>query len=409
MSQVILKNIANLYGIHQGNQPLKGTDMHFVPELQMAWLRAEHGIIKDFGSMQEFPQIEDWTQLKVIDCENCSVMPAFVDVHTHLVFAQNRDQEFQDRLKGMSYQDIAARGGGILNSALHVKQTSEEDLFNAAKTRLLQCIENGTCAVEIKSGYGLSLQEELKLLRVIQKLKETSAIPIQITYLAAHAIPKEWQGNTEGYVQYIIQECIPQIAAQGYAQYIDVFCETAYFNAKQCAQILNCGIQFGLKPRLHAEQLSHTGGIALGVSLSAVSVDHLEYCSDADIALLAQSTVMPVILPGAAFFLQLQSPPVRKMIQAGLPLVIATDYNPGSSPSGNMLDMMRLACITMGMQIEEAFNACTQNAACTLNLQMQYGSIWPGKRMHVIITKPHYNLTRMIYEFSSNPIQEVIY
>jgi imidazolonepropionase len=269
-------------------------------------------------------------------------------------------------------------------------------------------VASGTCAIEIKSGYGLEWPEELKMLRVIHKLKLESSIPIKITYLAAHAIPKKWQTDTDGYVHYIISESIPQIAAQGYADYIDVFCEKGYFTAEQCTRILNCGISFGLKPRLHAEQLSHSGGIALGVKINAVSVDHLEYCSDADIELLTHSKVMPVILPGAAFFLQLPSPPVRKMLQAGLPLVLASDYNPGSSPSGNILEMMRLACITMGMQIEEAFNASTINAACTMQLQNQYGSIWPGKRMHLILTKPHWDLTRMIYEFSSNPIEEII-
>lgn len=408
MSKIILKNIATLYGVQQGHQPIRGNEMQDVPALQNAWVRAEHGFITDFGLMSQFPQIEDWTQLKIVDCEHRSVLPAFIDVHTHLVFAQNRSQEFRDRLKGRSYQEIAARGGGILNSANHIKQCSEDELYAAAKERLQDCIASGTCAIEIKSGYGLEWPEELKMLRVIYKLKLESAIPIKITFLAAHAIPKKWQTDTDGYVNYIITESIPQIAAQGFADYIDVFCEKGYFTPAQCARILECGINAGLKPRIHAEQLSHSGGIALGVKMHAVSVDHLEYCSDADIELLAHSKVMPVILPGAAFFLQLPSPPVRKMLQAGLPLVLASDYNPGSSPSGHMLEMMRLACITMGMQIEEAFNASTINAACTLNLQNQYGSVWPGKRMHLILTKPHWDLTRMIYEFSSNPIDEII-
>ena len=403
---MLLKNIARLYGTYPGTDLQKGNQMQTIPVMEQAWLYSENGRIQQFGPMHEQPDF-NLSGLEVVDCEGVSVLPGFVDVHTHLVFARHRAHEFQKRLKGWSYQQIAQEGGGILNSAKYIKQASESELFQSAWERLQEVIASGTCAIEIKSGYGLEWEQELKMLGVIQRLKEQSPIPVKATYLAAHAVPAGWQ--TEAYVDFVVKTCLPELARLKLADYVDVFCETGYFNVEQCRKILTTAQSFGFSARLHAEQLSHTGGIALGTDIKARSVDHLEFANQEDIQKLKQSKVFPVILPGAAFFLQLPAPPVRDMLQAGLPLVIGSDYNPGSSPSGNMLDMMRLACITMGFQIEEAFFASTQNAACLLNLEKDYGSIWPGKKMHLILSKPGWDLTRMVYEFSSNPIQKILY
>ena len=407
MQKLLIKNISTLYQVRENVQkPLRGEEMNNVPFIENAWLAIEDGVIVDFGSMDDFPGIADWKGLEVIDAEDKNIYPCFVDAHTHIVYAGNREKEFEWRLQGMSYQEIAQRGGGILNSAQLLRQTSEEELFEAAKRRIELMIRMGTGAIEIKSGYGLNVESELKMLRVIQRLKKHFSIPIKSTFLGAHAIPLEYKDKRGEYIKLIIQEMLPKIAEEKLADFIDVFCEQGYFTAEETERILIEGNKYGLKGKIHAEQLSHSGGIQVGVKCNALSVDHLEYATDEDIILLQKSNTIPVILPGAAFFLNLPPAPARKMIEQGLPLAIASDFNPGSSPSGNIAMMISLACVMNQMTPQQAFNAVTVNAAFAMDIQ-NVGWIDRGMFANFFMTNKSVTPTTFAYHFAHPIIEEV--
>jgi imidazolonepropionase len=409
MQKLLLKNIKSLLSVYE-NAPLKlaGKDMKQLPCIENAWLACEDGLIVDFGVMEEFPGITDWKELEVIDCAGKMVMPSFVDSHTHIVYAGNREKEFVDRINGLSYEEIANRGGGILNSAKKLRETSEDELFEQSKVRLREIILQGTGAVEIKSGYGLDLESELKMLRVIKRLKDLNWIPVKATFLGAHAVPQEFKTNKQGYIDLIIQNMLPAIEKEGLAEYIDVFCEKGYFDELDTKQILEAGKKHGLGAKVHAEQLSHSKGIKTAVECDAISVDHLEFCNEEDIQILLKSETMPTILPGAALFLNLQLPPARQMIDAGLPLAFASDYNPGSCPSGNMKLMLSLACIQYKLTPEEAINAVTLNSAYAMGLNKETGTISPGKRANLILTKSINSFGYLPYAFGSDLIDTVI-
>lgn len=409
MSRILIKNIRQLVQVRE-NAPerVAGKAMSELPILEDAWLAIDNGLIADYGSMSDFPGISDWNELEVIDAEQGLVMPTFVDSHTHLVYAGSREGEFVDRIKGLSYEEVAARGGGILNSATKLRATSEDELYEQSAERLKEVMQLGTGAIEIKSGYGLDLESELKMLQVIRRLKTDFPITIKATFLGAHAVPVEYKDNKAGYIQHLIDVMIPAVAKEGLADYCDVFCERNYFTEEETIQILEAGKKHGLKPRIHANQLSVSGGVQAGVKVGALSVDHLEYLGDEEIAALKNSNVMPTLLPGAAFFLGLPYPPARKMIDAGLPVAVATDFNPGSSPSGNMMQMLSLVCITHKMTPEEAINAATINTSAAIELSETHGTITRGKIGSVIITKPVPSVAYLPYYFGSNMIQTVI-
>lgn len=409
MQKLLLKNIKSLLSVYD-NAPIKlsGKDMKNLPCLENAWLACEDGLIVDFGWMENFPGITDWKNLEVIDCAGKIVMPSFVDSHTHLVYAGNREMEFVDRINGLSYEEIANRGGGILNSAHKLRETSEEELFEQSKERLKEIIMQGTGAVEIKSGYGLDLESELKMLRVIKRLKQLEWIPVKATFLGAHAIPQEFKNSKQTYIDLIINSMLPAIQNEDLADYIDVFCEKGYFDEFETKQILEAGKKHGLQAKVHAEQLSHANGIKTAVTCDAISVDHLEFCNDHDIELLLKSETMPTILPGAALFLNLQLPPARKMIDAGLPIAFASDFNPGSCPSGNMKLMMSLACIQYKLCPEEAINAVTLNSSYAMGLSKVMGSITPGKKANLIITQEINSYSYLAYAFGSDLIDKVV-
>lgn len=409
MSRILIKNIRQLVQVRE-NAPerVSGKAMSELPVLEDAWLAIDNGIIGDYGSMSDFPGISDWNELDVIDAEQGLVMPAFVDSHTHLVYAGSREGEFVDRIKGLSYEEVAARGGGILNSSKKLRGTTEDELYEQASARLKEVMNLGTGAIEIKSGYGLDLESELKMLRVIRRLKADFPVTIKATFLGAHAVPGEYKDDKAGYIRHIIDEMIPAIAKEGLADYCDVFCERNYFTQDETVEILEAGLRYGLKPRIHANQLSVSGGVQAGVKVGALSVDHLEYVGDEEIAALLSSKVMPTLLPGAAFFLGLPYPPARKMIDAGLPVAVASDFNPGSSPSGNMMQMLSLVCITHKMTPEEAINAATINTAAAIELSETHGSITRGKIGSVIITKPVPSVAFLPYYFGSDLINHVI-
>lgn len=409
MSRLLLKNIKSLLSVYEhAPKKLSGVEMKNLPCIENAWLAADDGLISDFGSMDDFPGITDWKNLEVIDCAGKTVMPGFADSHTHIVYAGNREQEFVDRINGLTYEEIANRGGGILNSAKKLRSVTEDELFEQSKQRLLEIISQGTMGVEIKSGYGLDLESELKMLRVIRRLKELNLIPVKATFLGAHAIPAEFKDNKEGYINVIIHDMLPAIEKEKLADFIDVFCEKGYFTAEETKRILEAGKKHGLVAKVHAEQLSHSNGIETAVNCGAISVDHLEYCNDNDITLLKKSNTMPTILPGAAFFLSLPLPPARKMIDAGLPVAFASDYNPGSSPSGNMKLMLSMACIQYKLRPEEAINAVTINSAYAMGLQNQLGTITCGKLANLIITKEISSYGFLPYAFGSDLIDTVI-
>jgi len=403
---LLIKNIKFLIQVDNSNRKkVCGADMKILPFIENAYLYIENGKISAFGEMNNLSNIQ---ADKIIDARGKSVMPCWVDSHTHLVFAGSREQEFVDRINGLSYEEIALRGGGILNSAKRLRNVSEEELFESAFKRLDEIIRMGTGAVEIKSGYGLSLESELKMLRVIKRLKENSPIPIKATFLGAHALPLEYKEDKNSYIDLIINEMLPAIANENLADYCDVFCERNYFTKDETIKILNAAAKYGIKAKVHAEQLSNNGGVEAGVACNAISVDHLEYVKDKDIAMLKNSYTMPTILPGAAFFLNLPNPPARKMIDAGLPLAIASDYNPGSSPCGNMHFMVSLACIQYKLSPEEAINAATINSAYAIELSEEVGSIAVGKKANIIITKEIPNYHYIPYAFAGNIINSVI-
>jgi imidazolonepropionase len=406
--RLLLKNIKSLVQVREPNcLKVSGAEMKELPCIENAWMAVDNGIIADYGPMEDFPGIEDWKGLEIIDCEGKLIMPCYADSHTHIVYAGNREGEFVDRIKGLSYEEIFERGGGILNSAKKLSETSEDDLFNQSMVRLKEVISQGTGSIEIKSGYGLSVESELKMLRVIKRIKDLNILPVKATFLGAHALPLDYKQDKAGYINLIINEMLPRISAEKLADYIDVFCEQNYFTYEETKQILEAGKKHGLVAKVHAEQLSHFGGIKAGVECGAISVDHLEFCDDSDIALLKQSNTMATVLPGAAFFLSLPLPPARKMIDAGLPIAFASDYNPGSCPSGNMNFMMSLGCVQYKLTPEEVINACTINSAYAMNASHEVGSITIGKKANFFITKPISSYGFIPYSYGSNLIESV--
>lgn len=378
---------------------VSGAEMAILPTIKNAYLVIENGLISDFGSMDDLPNINPE---KCIDADGKMVLPSWCDSHTHIVYAGNREQEFVDRIKGLTYEEIANRGGGILNSAKKLNEASEDEIYDQSKNRLEEVILLGTGAVEIKSGYGLTVDGELKMLRVIQRLAQNYPITIKATFLGAHAFPVEYKENHDGYIDLIINEMLPEIAKNKLAHYIDAFCETGYFAVAETEQIMEAGILFGLKPKIHVNQFNSIGGIQAAVKYNALSVDHLEIMKPEDIEALKNTEIMPVALPSCSYFLSIPYTPAREMIAAGLPLALATDYNPGSTPSGNMNFVVATACIKMKMTPEEAINAATLNGAYAMGISETNGSITVGKKANLIITKPIPSYYQLPYAFGSN-------
>ena len=384
---------------------VSGAEMAVLPTLKNAYLLIENDVIADFGSMENCPKIN---ANKTIDATGKVVLPTWCDSHTHIVYAGNREQEFVDRINGLTYEEIANRGGGILNSAAKLNETSEDEIYNQSKARLEEVMQLGTGAVEIKSGYGLTVEGELKMLRFIKKLAKNYPIKIRATFLGAHAFPAQFKDNHQGYIDLLINEMLPKIAAENLADYIDVFCETGYFSVIETEQILEAGKKCGLQPKIHVNQFNAIGGIAMGVNQNALSVDHLEVVTDDDIEVLKNSATMAVALPSCSYFLCIPYTPARKMLSAGLPLALATDFNPGSTPSGNMNFVVATACIKMKMTPEEAINAATINGAYAMGISNTHGSITIGKKANLIVTKPISSYYQLPYAFGSNLIDCVL-
>ncbi len=408
---LIITDISLLVGITDNSVLLKkGKEMSSLGKLENAFLVIEDGLIREWGSMQEFDLSKyNDANMEIIPLEKGQiVMPGFVDSHTHLVFPAWREGEYVMKIKGMSYEEIARQGGGILNTAKKMAQADEEVLYQAASERLNEVISLGTTAIEIKSGYGLSTVAELKMLRVIKRLKESFPITIKSTFLGAHAIPAKYKQEPDKYVDLVVNEMLPAVAAENLADYVDVFCDRGFFSPKQTERILEAAAKYGMKPKIHANELGLTGGIQAGVKYNAVSVDHLEYVEENEINTLLNSKTMPTLLPSTAFFLNLKYAPARKMIDAGLPVAMASDFNPGSSPSGNMKFVMSLGTIKFKMLPEEAFNAVTINTAYALEISDSEGSIAKGKKANLIITKPVPSFEFLSYLFAHDLTDKVI-
>ncbi|MAL61140.1 MAG: imidazolonepropionase [Flavobacteriaceae bacterium] len=404
--KLLLINIKELLQVRE-NPPSKvsGKEMNHLPTLKNAWLLIKDKKIEDFGSM-DVPPKGKFTQ--ILDCTGRIVLPTWCDSHTHIVYAGNREQEFVDRINGLTYQEIAEKGGGILNSAKKLQQTSEKELFRQSAERLEEVIYMGTGAIEIKSGYGLTTEAELKMLRVAKKLAKKYPIDIKTTFLGAHALPTEFKNNKDGYLDLICNEMLPKIAEEKLADYIDIFCEEGYFSVEDTDRILSEGSKYDLIPKIHVNQFNAIGGVAAGVKHKALSVDHLELLTDEDIKALQNSKTMPVALPGCSFFLSIPYTPGRRIIDAGLPLALATDFNPGSSPSGNMNFVVAAACIKMKLTPEEAINAATINGAYAMGLSDSHGSITKGKAASVIITEEIPSYSFLPYSFGTDYINQVI-
>lgn len=401
----LIKNIQELVQVRNESVSfLSGKEMEFLPTLRDAFLVIREGLIDQFGAMKDLP---DMNADQVIDATGRLVLPAWCDSHTHLVYAGNREEEFVDRIKGLSYEQIAQKGGGILNSAKKLQNASEEELFDQAEQRIKEIMRQGTGAVEIKSGYGLTVDSEIKMLRVIKRLSERFPVTVKATFLGAHAIPANYKNDPQAYIDLICSAMLPVIAEERLASYIDVFCETGYFSTDQTDQILKEGIKYGLVPKIHVNQFNSIGGVAIAVKNNALSADHLEVVTDGDISVLKNTEVMPVALPACSFFLGIPYTPARKMIDAGLPLALATDFNPGSSPTGNMNFVVASACIKMAMTPEEAINAATVNAAYAMGLSATHGSITKDKKANLILTKRIPSYAYITYAFGSNLIENV--
>lgn len=383
---------------------IKGKDMKELPTLKNAFLLIENDIIKDFGLMHQISSIKADA---IVDVSRRMVVPSWCDSHTHIVYAGNREQEFVDRINGLTYEEIAKRGGGILNSAQKLQETSEEELYKQSAKRVEEVMQLGTGAVEIKSGYGLTKTAELKMLRVIKKLKQNYPITIKATFLAAHALPTEYKGNTSAYVNNMINNVLPKVAEENLAEFIDIFCETGYFTVQDTNELLEAGKKYNLKPKIHVNQFTAIGGVQAGVKHQALSVDHLEEMRQEDIEVLKNTKTMPVALPSCSYFLNIPYTPARKMIDAGLPLALATDYNPGSTPSGNMNFVIATACIKMKMTPEEAINAATINGAYAMGLEKTHGSICRGKKANFFITKEIPSYSFIPYSFGNSCVQSV--
>ena len=420
--RILIRNIGRLCGIlPAGIRRLEGRDMGSVAGIDKAWLVIEDGVIASFGAGEWEGEsdggCEDGCEGglccgvfdEVIDAEGGWVMPTFCDPHTHIVYAGSRDGEFRDKIAGLSYEEIAARGGGILNSADLLHETSEDELFEQSARRVREVMAKGTGALEIKSGYGLRTEDELKMLRVIRRIREEFPITIKATFLGAHAVGRDYLGRRGAYVDMVCNEMLPAVAAEGLADYVDVFCDQGFFSCDDCARILERAAEFNLRGKIHANELAVSGGVQVGVSHNALSVDHLERTGDEEIACLKGSNTMPTMLPGASFFLGMPYGRARAFIDAGLPLALASDYNPGSSPSGDMRFVMALACIKQRLTPEEAFNACTINAAYAMGVEDTLGSITPGKRASLIITEPLPSLAFIPYAHQTPFIKRMVF
>ena len=403
--QTLFTNIKELLQIREASVAfVAGADMNILPTIKNAFLLVEEDRIATFGPMESCPTLAG---KEVVDATGKILLPSWCDSHTHLVYAGNREEEFKDRIKGLSYEEIANKGGGILNSAKTLQATSAESLYQQSKVRLEEVMRLGTGALEIKSGYGLIPEAELKMLRVIKRLQEETSIPIKATFLAAHALPEAFKSNKMGFLRNMLNEVLPVLKAEDLASAIDVFCETGYFSPEDTAEILQAAQAYGLVPKIHVNQFNAIGGVAVGVQYNARSVDHLEILTDADVAVLQGSKTMPVALPGCSFFLGIPYTPARKIIAAGLPLALASDYNPGSAPSGNMNFIVSTACILMKMTPEETINAATINGAYAMELEEEVGSITVGKKANLILTKALSSFTVLPYAFGSSNIEQV--
>ena len=409
---ILIENIKELIQVEETPKLLvKGKEMQNLDTIKDAYLLIEDGLISDFGSMTDLDKGNDLFATEdthLVDATGSMVFPSFVDSHTHLVYPASREIEYIDKIKGLSYEEIARRGGGILNSAKLMQQATEDELVESALTRLNEIIQYGTGAVEIKSGYGLNVESELKMLRVIKRLKQLSPLIIKSTFLGAHSIPLEFRGNQSKYVDIVINEMLPQIAEQNLADYIDVFCDTGFFTVEDTERILEAGLKYNIRGKIHANELDYSGGIQAGVKYNALSVDHLEFTGNDEIAALLNSETMPTVLPGAAFFLGMKYAPVREMMDAGLPVALASDFNPGSSPSGNMQLIVSMASILYKMLPEEAINATTINTAYAMGISDQVGSIAVGKKANIFITTPIPTYEFLPYYFGTNKVKTVI-
>lgn len=409
MENIFIKNIKGLVQVGESlPERIGGSESGTLPIIENAFLALEGGCkVVAYGSMEDWEGIDDWRNLEVIDADGCYVLPAFCDAHTHTVFAKTREGEFVDRIKGISYEEIALKGGGILNSAKALAAMSEQELFEVSFERVEKIIESGTGALEIKSGYGLSVDAELKILRVVKKIKEKSPIVIKATFLGAHAFPKEFKDNHEGYIDEIVTKMLPVIAEEGLADYIDVFCERNYFSVAEMERILKAGTAIGLTPKVHVNQFSTMGGVQAAIACGALSVDHLEELDQADLEALKGSTCMPTFLPGCSHFLGIPFGDARKMIEQNIPFALASDYNPGSTPCYNMSQIWSLACVKMKLTPEEALNALTLNAAYAMGLSGTHGKIALGTTAPILLTQPIPSLAYIPYSFGENLIQRV--
>lgn len=403
--RLLIKNIGTLAGIVPADKTiLRGAEMGSAQQLHEAWLLAEEGVIVGFGTMESCPEEAD----EVVDAVGRVVFPAFCDSHSHIVYAGSREGEFRDKIAGMTYEEVAARGGGILNSADRLHEASEEELFEAARSRAWRMIRTGAATLEIKSGYGLTTEDELKMLRVVARLQRELPATVKATFLGAHAVGRAFAGRQSDYVAHVCEEMIPAVAEQGVAEFVDVFCDRGFFTPDETARILECGRKYGLRPKIHANELASSGGVQVGIRYGALSVDHLEEANDQDVADLAASATIPTVLPGASFFSNLPFAPARKMIDAGLPVAIASDCNPGSSPSGNMMLLWSLACIKMRLSPEEALSALTLNGAAALGLGADRGAISVGRRADIVISKRVPSLAYLPYSFGEELVESVI-
>lgn len=410
MQKILIKNIKGLVQVGEEIPSIiKGGDMKQLPMIENAFLALEDGEVVAYGPMEDWQGVTDWRNLEVIDASGKYVLPAYVDPHTHTVFAKTREEEFVDRINGLTYEEIALKGGGILNSARRLSELSEEELYQEAKARVERFMSYGTGAIEIKSGYGLTVESEIKILRVIKRLKAEMPITIKATFLGAHAFPKEYKENQQAYINLIIDEMLPAIAAENLADYIDVFCERNYFNVEQMEQILLAGKKYGLKPKVHVNQFSIMGGIQKAVELGAISVDHLEEISQEDIDALKNSTTIPTILPSCSHFISIPYGNARLMMDNDLPVALASDFNPGTTPNGNMNVVWSLACIKMKMTPEEALNAITVNAAAALELSETHGKIALGRKSPIVITKEIPSLAYIPYAFGDNHLERILF
>lgn len=401
----VFKNIKELIQIRTEDVKfVSGNDMKVLPTLKNAYLVVKDGLIFDFGSMSDFSEIN---ADEIVDVSERMLLPTWCDSHTHIVYAGNREGEFVDRINGLSYEEIANRGGGILNSSKTLQNTTEDELYEQSKVRLQNVIELGTGAIEIKSGYGLTKEAELKMLRVIKRLKNDFSLPVRATFLGAHAVPSAFKNNKQGYLQLLVDEILPEIAKNDLAEYIDIFCETGYFTVADTEFILKAGKQYGLIPKIHVNQFTAIGGVQAGVKYNALSVDHLEVMRNEDIEALKNTNTIPVALPSCSYFLSIPYTPARQLIDAGLPLALASDYNPGSTPSGNMNFVVATACIKMKLTPEEAINAATINGAYAMGLEHKVGSISKGKLANFIITKPINSYGFIPYSFGDTQIEAV--